>query len=265
MVPKLKLAFTLIVALWSLKSQAAGGKSNLVAVSQGISSPAITTMVNYSNGFTKENPAGVVYRNASLASLEFDINNDNIHGFGSEVGTGNGNFGLSLGYYKDQCEGCNGSIAAALGANISDIGIGLRIGDGIYSLGAIFFGQGEHRLGLMTEIQNLGHGNKFSAYGLGYSFVNDLLTLSLDASSRSYDDSGGDDKATVVTPGVALKFDTYSFSLNYDAYTGGSGTDAGPDPNALWFGFGIGASDVWHVALYKDFVSQWTLVGTLFF
>ncbi|RYZ98024.1 MAG: hypothetical protein EOP11_21210, partial [Proteobacteria bacterium] len=108
-----------------------------LAVSQGISAPAIGTPVNFSHGFLKTNPAAAASF-GTYGSLEGDTG-DGSSRFGAELGLGNGSAGLGLGYYRADCSGCEGGFGGMAGLSSASVagGIGFHE-DSVYSAGAIF-------------------------------------------------------------------------------------------------------------------------------
>ena len=61
------------------------GHANMIGVSQGVSAPTQTSNINFSNGFTSENPVGVIYQTQGRISGQYDTGNGNSHA-GGEVG-----------------------------------------------------------------------------------------------------------------------------------------------------------------------------------
>jgi hypothetical protein len=247
-------------------SFAKGTKSTqLLAVGQGISSPTSTSTVNYSNGFTGENPVGVTYQNSMRVTGEFDTGDSSgsdTQGLGGEIGIGNGQYGVALGYYDRDCTGCDGNLSGALGIQFGSIAFGLKFQEDISSLGFIFNPNGKHRFGLMAEIYK-NQLNDFNTYGFGYSYVENNITFSLDASKIDFSNTTSADDTLFITPGVALRFNKVSFSLSYDLYTNKS--TGSTYENKLWFGIGLGTGDNWHVAIYHDYVNDWSVAASFYF
>ena len=126
----MKMLLTLFVLLGSIISSTealaasggSGNKTNLIAVGQGVSSPTLTSTVNFSTGYTKEHTVGVVYQNSWRLTGEADFDNDDDNssgngndGYGAELGYGNGTAGLAGGYYTRDCDNCEGRLAGSGG------------------------------------------------------------------------------------------------------------------------------------------------------
>ena len=127
--------FLLLSIIFSFPAYSAGKSgSNLLAVSQGISSPAVTSVVNYSSGFTHQNPVGTIYQNGVRLSGQYDA--DSSDGKGAELGAGNGKYGLALGYYEHDCNSCDEDIAGAVWGSLGKVTLGARFEDGINTFGA---------------------------------------------------------------------------------------------------------------------------------
>lgn len=258
------LIFTLTAQ--SMLAAAASTQVNILAVGQGISSPTSTSTVNFSTGYTSENPLGTIYQNGSRVSFEH-AKSDTSSGSGAELGYGQGDWGLAAGYFKNDCSGCQGNSSAAVGINIYEIGVGLRLTEDIYGAGFVFNPHGTHRVGLMAENNRSGGtGLSLNSYGLGYSYVASAYTLTLDASSRTFEDSTVNDKRIQVTPGVVLRASILQLSIN-DRITLNKDKNNplhDDEDHDLWFGLGLGG-DRWHLALYSDYVSDFAASASLFF
>lgn len=241
-------------------------RANRIAIGQGISSPASTSTVNYGSAFTSESPVGVIYQGGFRLSAEYDRNDDSDlpEGFGAEFGYGTGEWGAAVGHYKRDCSGCDGVTTGAAALNFSDIGLGVKIQEDQLGLGFLFNPFGRHRVGLMVESYDPeGPDNRVTSYGLGYSFVHEIFTLTLDASRRDYEDaSPAVEDITLLTPGVGIRVgDMVQISVN-DRITLDDGDDN--DDDDLWFGVGVGQSN-WHLAGYSDYVNDFSLVLSAFF
>ena len=131
----------------------------------------------------------------------------------------------------------------------------------IYGLVLLLNSHGSHRVGLMTELDETGgDGNKITAYGAGYSYVGQSITLTLDASQRDYENAGNTDQL-LVTPGIGLRVvNTIQLSVN-DRILFEDGKKIDED---LWFGVG-GGGESWHLAGYSDYVNDLALIFSVFF
>ena len=240
--------------------------ANLVAIGQGISSPSSTSTINYSSGYTSENPVGVLYQNNFRLSVQYDQNDDSDapKGLGAEFGYGTGEWGAAIGHYKRDCTGCEGNTAGALAINLSGVGFGVKIREDIYGLGLLFNTHGNNRVGLMFEVNDTGgDGNKINSYALGYSYVATNFTITVDASKQDYENStAGNNDLVLLTPGVGLRItDTVQVSVN-DRIVLDDGKNVDED---LWFGVGLGGGGNWHFAGYSDYVNDLALVLSVYF
>lgn len=256
-----KLTFLVLTA--SIQVFASGEDSNLVAVGQGISSPASTSTVNYSNGYTSENPVGVIYQNSTRLSLQYDQNDSGISkAYGVEVGFGKKDWGMALGYYKADCAGCEGRIAADLAGSSGKLGFGIRLSENQYTLGLLFGVTDKHRFGIVLDTDNSGGtGNKVNSYGIGYSFVGSDFTFLLDASKRQHENSSANNDVLLVTPGVSVSTSAFQLSVN-DRFTIDNTNKT--TTNDVWFGIGLGGKS-WHFVGYSDYVKDLALVASFFF
>ena len=240
--------------------------TNLIAVGQGISSPTSTSTINYSSGYTSESPLGTLYQNGLRLTAEYD-KSDSAEAYGGEIGYGRGEWGIAAGQHKSDCSGCKATSAAALGVNISDIGIGIRFAEDITGAGFLFNPRGTHRIGVMVEANSAaGSGKTVTAYGIGYSYAEQSYTLTLDASSRNFEDKSVKDDRMLVTPGIMIRADMFQISVN-DKFTlnkDKSNSAQDDKDSVLWFGLGIGG-DKYHLAVYSDYVSDIALAASVFF
>jgi hypothetical protein len=260
------LLFCLLVISQSAFGAQSQRSANLLAIGQGVSSPSTTTTVNFSSGYTSESPLGTLYQNGSRVTGEYD-RNDSSDAVGAEIGYGKDTWGIAAGYRKPNCANCDGSAAGDLGIDVGNIGVGIRFGKDLYAAGILFNPQGTHRFGLMGEInQSSNSASKLSAYGVGYSYVAQQVTFTIDASGRSFDDKTIDDKRILVTPGVMLRADIVQLTLN-DRITlnhdQNNAAQTGSD-NELWFGIGIGG-DKAHLAVYSHYFNDLAIAGSFFF
>ena len=254
------LAFT--PSAFGMQSQRS---ENLIAVGQGISSPTLTSTVNFSSGYTAESPLGTLYQNGARVTGEYD-RNDSSDAVGGEIGYGAASWGIAGGYRKPSCNGCEGSGAGALGLDIADIGVGIRFGKDLYSAAALFNPHGMHRFGLMAELNQSSSNSKVTAYGAGYSFVGKQITATVDASTRTYEDSTINDKRILVTPGLMFRADIVQLTLN-DRITlnrDKNNTLQDGKDNELWFGIGFGGEKL-HIALYSHYFNDFAVAGSIFF
>tara|TARA_R110000868_G_scaffold132380_2_gene343120 strand:- start:48205 stop:48981 length:777 start_codon:yes stop_codon:yes gene_type:complete len=237
-------------------------QENLLAIGQGISSPTSTSTVNYSNGFTHENPVGTIYQGGARFSLQYD-DNDNNSGLGGELGIGQGNYGLALGYYKNDCDSCDGDIAAAAAGSLGTFSLGLRVEEDLLTLGVVVNPTGQHRFGFTADINESDSSDSVKSFGVGYSLVKGNVTATLDASKQDRESDSSADDIIALTPGLRLQADMLALSVSYDMFV--NEPEGSNRSNDLWFGVGIGKGQNWHLAIYKDYVADWALVGSLFF
>lgn len=240
-----------------------GSAENLTAIGQGISSPAATSSVNYTDGYTPENPNGVLYQNGGRLSLQYDQNNSGqSNNVGAELGYGSDKWGMALGYRKNNCSGCEGRVAANVALNIDDTGVGLRVQEDAYALGVLFGLTGSNRFGVVLGLDETGGtGNKISTYGLGYSYVAKSFTLTLDASRRNHQDTTQNSNITLVTPGISVRAEPVEISLNDRIVIDDNNKTT---THQAWFGLGVNQKS-WHLVGYSDYVNDIALVLSFFF
>jgi hypothetical protein len=200
---------------WSKPSYSAtASRATRVAVSQGISSPAITSPVNFSHGYLFTNPAVAAEFANPYISLEGSTG-DSSDTYGGELGLGNGSAGLAAGYIKNKC--CDGQfgVIGGIGSNGLSGGVGFHEHN-TYSVGMIFQPKGTHRIGLAADFQ--GSGGDSTSFGAGYSYHANSLIFALDASRRS----NHGNSSVLVTPGLELSSNMVSLSVSYDVYMVGN-------------------------------------------
>ncbi len=263
------VSLLVLLSVGSLSWAAGSKNTNLIAIGQGISSPTSTSTINFSSGYTPENPLGTIYQNGFRVTAQYDRADDanETEAFGAEIGYGQGEWGVAAGHRKRDCQNCDGTSAGAVGVSIGDIGVGVRFQEDIYALGVLFNPNGNHRFGLMAESNESGaSGSNVTAYGLGYSFVESQYTLTLDVSSRDFENSTIDDDRMQVTPGVMFRADIFQLSINDKITLNNDENNPAHDDedHSLWFGVGLGG-DSYHLAVYSDYFNEIAVAGTLFF
>lgn len=264
----MRIILMLLVSMTVQSAIAAENKdTNLIAVGQGISSPTATSTINFSSGYTSESPLGTIYQNGFRVTGEYDSNDSN-KAYGAEVGYGRGGeWGVAVGHRKSDCTNCDGVTAAAIGINVSDLGVGLRFGKNLSAAAVLINPHGAHRFGVMAELNTSGgSGANVTAYGLGYSYVATQMTFTIDASTNSFENRAIKDNRMQVTPGLMLRADIFQLTIN-DKITinKDSNNNAQNDKDHdFWFGVGLG-SDKAQIALYSHYVNDFAVAGSLFF
>ena len=251
----------LFVILFSGSLVLAKGSTQSLAISQGVSSPTTTSTINFSNGFTSENPVGVAYQTNFRLTAQAASGNGS-DSFGAELGIGTGKYGFALGYYDNNCTDC--SVSGALAGVFGGVGVGLRFEEDISTVGLIFGANDTNRIGLVVGIFDpTGNDNNITSLGLGYSYVGGEVTFSIDASKRIFEDKAITDDTSLVTPGVAVAINRISISLSYDILVNEpAGTTT---TNDLWVGVGVDGGSDWNMAFYSDYVSDFAFAGSLYF
>jgi hypothetical protein len=246
-------------------AKADNSTANLLAIGQGVSSPTSTSTINYTSGYTSENPLGVIYQNGIRLTGEYDQNGTK--GYGGELGYGKGTWGVAAGYYKHDCTNCQGRGAGAIGITVGDFGLGIRFAENLYAVGLLFNPQGTHRFGIVGELNNSGGtGNTVNAFGVGYSYVAGQISFTVDASKRQFENTTSpSNNYYIVSPGLQLRADILQVSINDHIFIDGNSpttsasgtttTQSNPEHD-FWFGVGIGTGKDWHVAVYGDYVNE---------
>ncbi len=253
-----KILLTVLLYFFCNSLALAQNHPNSLAVSQGISSPNRTTSTLYSKGFTRDNPMAVSYQTGYRLTGSLDGGDGT--GLGIEGGLGDGQYGLAIGHYSNDCEGCDGNLRGSISAIWGRLGVGLGVIEDHYSLGFLLNPNGIHRLGLVAEFEN--NQNQRSGFGLGYSFMLPRFTFALDLSKQTFENDIGYEDPLLVTPGLAVRIDVISVSLSYDIYI--------DDPldiyrNQVWFGIGVNPTKNWELAFYSEYINSWNLQASYFF
>ena len=235
--------------------------TNLLATVQGISLPAATSSVNYSDGFVLSSPVGVLYQNGGRLSIEHDQNDsDRANHTNFEGGYAGESTGAAVGYSK-RCSNCDAVWSGQVGTSFGATGVGVSYHEGLLGLGAIYGIKADHRFGLML---GLDEGNsrtgQLNSYGIGYSYVQPVYSLTLDMSKR--DGSVSAIGNTIVTPGLVFKLANVQLSVNDKIYLN---SDNVIYYDRAWFGLGFQHKEAWHLAAYTDYVNDLSLVASLEF
>ncbi len=259
------ILFVTMTFLFSPTVFSADDKANLLAVGQGVSSPTSTSTVNFSSGYTAENPIGTVYQKDVRLTGEYDKNGTD--GYGVELGYGNGSWGAAAGHRKRDCEDCDGRSAGAVGLTISDFGLGFRFEEDLSTIGLLFNPKGTHRLGIIAQVTEVeGDNNNLTAYALGYAYVSGDFTFALDASKLDYEDDSVLTDNLIITPGIGLRSGKLQVSVNDRITIYKNDPDTTSDNETkhdFWFGVGLGG-DRFHLALYSDYVNELSLALSFF-
>jgi hypothetical protein len=241
---------------------AAESDENLVAIGQGVSSPNSTSTVNYSSGFTSENPVGVLYQKSLRLSLQYDQGDAPSKGYGAELGAAGKSAGAAVGYYKRDCTGCEGRFAASVAVAMSSFGLGLRVEEENYTLGMLFGVHDTHRFGVVAGVDDSGGaGNKITSYGLGYSYVSSDFTLTLDASKRQHENTAANNDILILTPGISVRASSLQLTVSDRIVMDNTNKTRTDD---VWFGVGFGGKS-WHLVGYSDYVNDLALVLSFYF
>ncbi len=262
----MKWIFVIVIFIFfSPTSQAKTNDSLFLAVSQGIGTPAVTSPINYSHGFTYVNPAVAADYNGVQLSLEYDKtdeesnnNNNNAEGYGVELGVGSGDAGLGVGHYKNDCDNCEGRTGAIAGFSTDSfaLGIGYHEEDN-YSLGMLF-GKGQgHRLGLVADFYDAEDDDSdITSYGVGYGYVSSSFIFSLDASKKAHKNETTTDDVIMVTPGLLVQSQNVALSVSHDTYVNDE-TETHDDQ--VWFGAGFKFNSG-SLSVYHEYVREWAVV-----
>lgn len=259
------LIITSVILFTSLR--AFGQKNSgytLLAVSQGISMPTITTPINWGHGFTYNNSAVAKFYDGVEFSLESD-QNENTKGYGAELGVGTGNAGLGIGYYKNDCDNCEGRVGAIAGfgaGNDSSIGIGYRE-EKIYSAGVLLGLGSSGQFGIAVDFRDNEDKNlKTYSYGIGYAYSSGNFKFAIDASKQEDGDSTTDNSLIMLTPGLMVDAGFVRLGVSLDTYLNDKSET---HDDQAWFGVGFGNSSKWNLNLYKDYSSEYSAALTFWF
>lgn len=258
---KLGMILSILLFTSSLWGQQGSANLNQVAVGQGISSPAITHTALYSKGFTLENPVAASYQSGYRATGSLDGADST--SLGVDFGVGDTVYGFSVGAYSNACGGCDAFIRGTLSAIWGGFGFGFGVQEDLYTVGMLFNPNGMHRVGVVAEFEDPnGPNNNRNAIGLGYSYVLPQFTFSFDLSNRSLENPVLNSSLLMMTPGIAVRVDMFSISLNYDMYLSDTFNQFS---DQIWVGFSVKPFSSWEFAFYGEFVDRWTLMGTYTF
>ncbi|MBY0386283.1 hypothetical protein K2X05_14090 [bacterium] len=236
-----------------------------LAVGQGIAAPLAQTSVNFSNGFTYSNSAVAGKMKSAQLTLEGDFGEDGSgndqSGLGGELSLGNGQAGIGLGYYKNNCDGCDGRVGGIAGLQFSTmaIGVGFREDDQ-YSAGLLLNPNGSHRFGVTVDMLRSDLADVLS-YGAGYAFHGQGFVFALDASKQETEVAGDNTDMIRITPGLEVHADKWGLSVSYDTAVNDSAT---PYDDNVWFGIGYRGQN-FEIMGYHDYVNEWSLAVSFLF
>jgi hypothetical protein len=214
-------------------AKTSGASTNQLAISQGISSPAVTHTTLFSNGFTKENPVALSYQ--SNYRLTAAIDGSDSTSFGVDMGVGDSTCGMALGVYSNGCDGCSAYVRGGLSAIWGSLGIGIGIQEDLYTFGMILNAHGIHRIGIILEFNE---------------------NFAVDANSTISDD------AILLTPGVAIRVDIFSASLSYNVYMSDNNNQYN---NNLWVGINGQITSQIQLGFYGEYTDRWMIMGSYYF
>ena len=250
--------------------------NNILAVGQGISSPSMTSTVNFTSGWSYENPVGAVYQNRTRVSGQFATTasdsttaTTSSSTYGGEFGMGTKSFGFALGYSQSDCTNCESSFGGAVAGIFNTFALGAGYHENVTSVGVIFSPMGNHRIGLTADI-NEGV-TTTQVLGAGYSYVGQNFRLALDVSKRFFDSVLLDDDPILITPGLVLQVSkALAITLSYDktineSTTTTTTTTTTTSSGSLWYGIGFTGGENWHIAAYGEYVGDWSLTASYFF
>lgn len=250
----------LILSVTSMTHAQDASGENVLAISQGVSSPSMNHSTLFSNGFTMDNPMAGAYQ--SGYHLTGALDGTDSTSFGAEFGVGDGQYGLGLGLYSNSCEECSAFARATLGAIWGGFAMGLGVQEDLYTFGAMFSPQGTHRIGIVMEHEDRdGVGNLRNAYALGYAYIISQFSFSLDVSTQRFESPLRDDDPVLVSPGIGIRVDTFSISVSYDMYMM---NDQQTYQDKVWLGLGTKLGS-WNFVFYGEHTDRWTLLGTYSF
>ncbi len=236
----------------------------LLAVSQGISMPTITSPINWGHGFTYNNAAVAQFYDGAILSLEYD-QNENTKGSGAELGVGTGNVGLGIGYYKNDCDNCDGRVGAIAGFGMSNsfsFGLGYRE-EKTYSAGFLFGLGSSGQMGIAVDFRDNEDKNlKTYSYGIGYAYSASNFKFAIDASKQEDGDSSTDNSLIMLTPGLMVDGGFVRLGVSFDTYLNDKNES---HDDKVWFGLGFGDNSKWNLNLYKDYSSEYSTALTFWF
>lgn len=211
----------------------------------------------------------MAYQNGVRITGEFDSTDSNgvtSDSMGAEVGIGNGDMGMALGYYQvNDCDACEEQIYGGFGILLGDfLGFGVSGEEELYNAGIILNPKGKFRFGVVASYFNFdGDDNNVITYGAGFSYYGNNWAFTVDASKREFEQDTPSSDIIKVTPGLKMTVDFIHLSVNLDNYINEpEGTNVDDD---VWLGLGLGHGDPFNVNFYLDYQGDWTLVGSVFF
>lgn len=243
-----------LIAFSQVSYARSSGGAQTLAVSQGISYPSSSTLLNFRSGYTHQNAAGIGSLSGAQLSLEYAGGGNSGNNLtGAELAIGNGSLGLALGFAQSSCDGCDSQSSAAAGYSASSwsMGIGFH-SNAAKTVGFILGGDSGHRLGFVGDLNDSDSNDTIQSYGVGYAYVSSNFVFSVDASQRKDEDTATNDEVTLITPGLLIKASSIQLSVSYDMYQSDSDNTFDDD---VWVGLGFNQGN-WDLNFYNDFVGE---------
>lgn len=265
----------------TLSAQARGNRSfgNTLVLGQGISSPSLTSQVNFKDGFGSENAAGAslyVTPQVNLMYNQGDNSGIKTSNYGAELAFGNGKLGLAAGYMKYTAETAgvkteDDNTAGRIGMNFGKMALGIGYLDkNRYSAGLLINPVGMHKFGVIYETykdDDVTINTDESVIGAGYTYDARTWAFTLDASKKTDNKLTGTSTANndiiKLTPAFLISNNWLVATVGYDMYLSDK-NDIYKDVEKFMAGLGF-KGDVGQLALYHKYSNDIAAVGTIWF
>ncbi len=248
---------------------------NQLAIGQGISSPSST-----SNLISSENPVGLRDGEGGRVSGHYNFGEDKYKtkssAYAGELAWTNGTVGIGAAYFKQDCDGCEGSQLAGAAFGFSDFSLGVSLSDlsygKVYSVGMRIKSGEAHSLGLLVSMRTFDDFElKQTVLGAGYTYRASHLRASFDISRSLFEFEDGEPFAIsrkpvyLLTPGLGLYSGDLDVSVSRRIYKKEKDpVDASDYEDGWYYGVGYGNQGRWHLAVYRDFINNWAMTGSLY-
>jgi hypothetical protein len=253
--------FVLLLALLTFSTLGVAEDQG-IAVGQGVSSPTAAGHINFSFGYTPQNP--VIASEQPGPSLDFTYadNGAGVSELGAELGFGGSGWGIAAGVTNADCGTCQTTLGVAAALKLSPIGLGLGFGKDLSVIGFQLSGANSLRWGLVgSQTKATDFTSELTALGAGVSYVGKWYVFALDVSQRRESAAATSENLALGTVGAAFGLDVLRLSFNYDFHVGRR--DGGED-EGLWLGIGLSTAR-WRFAIYSDHVADLSSSFTLLF
>jgi hypothetical protein len=259
------MRFILLLLLVPTVAFAKTPEESRLATGLGIAAPDVSSIVNFTTGYTTENPAGVLFQEEYRASLQL-VREGGINDVGVEAGAAGKTFGIALGLLQPGCNACLSTMGVMLGAAVTkdfNVGASYQTSNSIatYGGGILYNPTGTHRLGVVADYYNPPTPNtQITTYSGGYAYVTKSSTIAVELAGQKNDADPIASKLNLLSLGFQKRVESLQLSVNYQRTLNST---AAVTPEFFWLGGGFNG-ETWHLGVYSNMHKQFMAVLSAF-